>query len=167
MVLKMTLRNNLKVLSSAFYILLTTALVLLLIAYFKGFEIVFGTLYIVLSILGVILLPCIYLHIEYFIVNAGEVFKILPDSLTIYKNGKETIIAKENIELIITYPSMKGSNQRKPPWDDYNYARIITKDGKEFIITCLFSPHISGTLGIMEGIPRKVKRYIFPSIFNP
>lgn len=115
-------------------------------------------------------LPVLYLHIEYYYYNRGTELEIDSwDKKLIYTN-KTGITEAYNFDdlskIIINMPPNmhRGSSFQILPFEQYHYAKIYTKSGKEIIITCLMARKIQDLVGSIRGVPVEKKKRIFASI---
>ena len=115
-------------------------------------------------------LPVLYLHIEYYSYNKGTQLEI--DSYEkkfIYtdKTGvTETYNFDELSKIIIHMPPNmhRGSGFQIMPFEQYHYAKIYTKSGKEIVITCLMARKVQDLVGSIRGVPVEKKKRLFASI---
>ena len=115
-------------------------------------------------------LPVMYLHIEYYHYNRGTELEI--DSWgkrLIYteKTGTtETYNFDDLSEIIINMPPNmhRGSSFQILPFEQYHYAKIYTKSGKEIIITCLMARKVKDMAESISGVTIEKKKRIFASI---
>ncbi len=116
------------------------------------------------------LLPVLYLHLEYYSYNKGAQLEINSyEKRIIYidKTGKiETYSFDELNKVIINMPPNmhRGSGFQILPFEQYHYAKIYTKNGKEIIITCLMARKVMDLVGTIRGVPVEKKKRIFASI---
>ncbi|MEO9805862.1 MAG: hypothetical protein ABJF04_21570 [Reichenbachiella sp.] len=141
-------------------------IVLMLIAlYFLDFNLdairIFSIFWIAL------ILPVVYLHVEYFFSNLTLKLSLETDKLVLNKGGKDLIYVFTDIEKVILYKSASIDKGGIPmsPMEMYHYARIITKSGEELIITCLMVPKLSELLKQLKGVKLERKKRPFCTIF--
>jgi len=116
------------------------------------------------------LLPVLYLHVEYCFYNRGIQLEI--DSYEkkfIYtdKTGTTETFGFDDLSKIIVYmPPHFQSNTMfiRIPFDNYHYAKIITKSGKEIIITSLMARKVQDLVERIRGVSVEKKKRIFTSI---
>jgi hypothetical protein len=102
----------------------------------------------------VLLIPTLFLHIEYYIINKSDIFKIDTNEMTITINNKIPISFNE-IESINYYmPPVwhRKSKIRILPFEDYHYAKIKMKNDEQFTFTCLMAYQVEEALKEISGI---------------
>lgn len=115
-------------------------------------------------------LPVSYLHLEYYSYNKGTELEIdAYEKKFTYtdKAGTTEIYSFDNLSKIIINmpPNMhRGSGFQILPFEQYHYAKIYTKSGKEIIITCLLARKVQDAMGSIRGVPVEKKKRIFASI---
>lgn len=111
-------------------------------------------------------LPAIYLHIEYFIRNRGQKITIEKDEIYISKNGEEYKYNGDDLAKISLYQSASMDSRGIPftAMDYYGYLRIITKDGKEIIITCLMKRKLMELLYYFPDVPFARHKFAINSV---
>jgi hypothetical protein len=116
------------------------------------------------------LLPVFYLHLEYYTHNKGVEWEIDSWKKEVRYTDKEGVTAQYNFEdlkEIIVYmaPSWHRKNNFKiMPFEQYHYARIKTKSGKEIIITSLLIPKVEEAMRTITGVPIELEKRIYASI---
>lgn len=131
-----------------------------LIAFDKQFMVAFIIAY------SINVLPGIYLHIEYYNVNKGLECIIQDNRMILRNTESEVIYHTEDLKKISVYlppAAYKGSNWRSFCIESYYFARIITKDNNEIIITCLLNPRFEDALKLLRNVPYERKQRIFCS----
>ncbi len=114
--------------------------------------------------------PVFYLHIEYYYFNKGmrlEVYSYKKMLIYTDKSGKTETYNFNELSKIIVYmsPNMySGRNFKIAPFESYHYAKIITKDVREIIITCLLVPRLREFASNLIGVEVEKKRRIFSSV---
>jgi hypothetical protein len=115
-------------------------------------------------------LPVLYLHLEYYTHNKGVEWEIDSWKKEVRYTDKEGVTAQYNFEdlkEIIVYmaPSWhRKSNFKIMPFEQYHYARIKTKSGKEIIITSLLIPKVEEAMRTITGVPIELEKRIYASI---
>jgi ABC-type polysaccharide transport system permease subunit len=117
-------------------------------------------------VLGLINLPGIFLHLEYFLNDHKKTVIIINNSITIKKREITETFQFNEIKKIILYKSRAADTGiHLTPIQSYYYLRILTNNGKEIIITCLIEPKIEKIVKEMPNIPfQRIGRY-FASIY--
>ncbi|WP_310991341.1 hypothetical protein [Aequorivita marina] len=164
MILKFNLKNHFE---AALSILLLSLGYFILIALFK-FDI--GIIMIVSIAFSLFVLPGIYLHIEYWLINKNEKYIIEQDSVTQIKNDIKEAYYLNDIKKVVVY----GSATLFKPWphlsamEQYHFARVFLKNGEALTITCLLTPRVDKSLEILKGVAFKKKKGLFNSalLFN-
>ena len=124
----------------------------------------------ILIIFGVIFLPALYLHIEYYYYNRGAKLEIDSYQKQLNytdKTGVTQAYSFDDLNNIIIYmaPSWhRGSSFQLLPFEQYHYARIYTRSGKEIIITCLMAQKVQEAIKNITGVPVEKKKRLFASV---
>lgn len=93
-------------------------------------------------------IPQLVLHLRYYWLNDGYTFYYYPNELKIRictDKGEETDFFLDDIDKISYFKSFPLAENRVH-WfatDNYSYARIFLKNGKQFLITSLLVPNIN------------------------
>jgi len=162
---KITFRNQYKALDFTLFLLLFTVACIL---YFKYTDPYFN-LEIFVWIFLALLIPVLYLHIEYLLINSNSFLKINSDlsSLHYVESNKVIDLDFNQTERIILYlvPSAYRSPiERKMhflPIESYGYAVIYSKEGDKIIITSLMIPDLYEEFSKIKGITLvKKKRFL-------
>jgi hypothetical protein len=112
--------------------------------------------------------PCFLVHINYSIVNYGDVFEYFYQErkITILHNGKSTTFSLDDISYVQRFMSFNLAAKRSSvlPWDGYNHSYIQLKNGKRFTVTSLLVPNLNLPLEeskiiIKENFYRLAKTY--------
>lgn len=165
---KITFKNQLKVLD---LLIVTIALIFLFALYQvnqNNFDDNLLNGLIVFTLFN--LLPVIYLHIEYYFFNKGSTIEINSYEKTLNYKDKigliETYVFKDINKIVLYMPPHFHSSRMfvRIPFDNYHYAKIYTKSGKEIIITCLLAPKVMDLVRSIKGVPVEKKKRIFASI---
>ncbi|QNF33383.1 hypothetical protein HUW51_11865 [Adhaeribacter swui] len=159
--MKENLSNHFKALLSFFIITALSFIILVWANFDEDFVFIFSIGY------CIDVLPALYLHIEYYIRNLGEEYRVSENELVHYKDSTAKRCKNSDIERIIVYmsPSIyKGSNLHFLAIESYYYARILTKAGEELIITCLLTPNLELALKRLQGVQFERRKGLFNSI---
>lgn len=118
--------------------------------------IVLGIYYIVLFI------PTFWLHIEYLLVNMGDLFTINNQHKIITYNKIGSIKFSEiaKIKLYMAPVWHRKETIRFLPFEDYRYAAIVLESGREIVITCFMMRDMETDLSSIGAIIEKKKRLI-------
>lgn len=161
MLFEQNFRNHLR----AFKFLLISTCLLLMVWWISGHDLT------LLKYLGVFLLltalPALYLHLEYYSRNRYEKFFIGDFTVTKVKKGvTETwhYDELENVTFYMTPGKFHRSARQILPQESYNYAKLLLKDGRELIITCLLYPDLEEFQQLFKGVSRVQKQKAFCSI---
>ncbi len=166
---KITLKNQLKALEFSIFLMLFTIACMLYFYYSDPFF----RLQIFVWLFLIQLIPVLYLHFEYLLINGGSSLVINNDMLVL-KYTENTNVVDLNFNLIariIFYipPSFyRNSIERRMqflPIEAYNYAVIYSKEGDKIIITSLMIPDVYEELGKMKGVSIDKKKRLFASPF--
>lgn len=90
-----------------------------------------------LIILGIFIAIISYISIKYFLINKNIELEVIQDKLKVMNNNK-TLVDHFKIDRIIKYATPPNAENRMLwfPWDRYYYYKVVSIDGKEFILTC-------------------------------
>ncbi len=114
---------------------------------------------------GLILIPGIYLHIEYTIRNWNNKV-VLENDFILFKASKQNKkIHFEDLENVILYKAANADSFHMVPMQGYYYARLITKSGDNLLITCLMSRKLEQQLAKLPGIEIDRRKPIFATTF--
>lgn len=164
---KITFKNQFKALEFALFILLFTIACML---YFYYTDPMFR-LQIFIWLFLIQLIPVLYLHFEYLIINRGSSLVVNNDlSALKYMKDHEVVDLNFNqIARIVLYmpPSAyRGNIERKMqflPVEPYSYAVVYSNEGDKIIITSLMVPDVYKELGKMKGVSIDKKKRLFAS----
>ena len=144
---RITIKKQLNAFSFMYYVIIFIVAVLAYYKYNNDLDNELLAYYILFFLIS--LAPVVFLHIEYLKRNWN--YRLLNDSdnncfklCNIYKE-EESIIKFVDIEQIVIYcaPSVrKKSNFKILPFENYHFARIFTKSGKQYVITNLLMEDI-------------------------
>ncbi len=149
--LEFTVKNHLIAMRSG--LLLTITLVGLI--FWVNFDTTMMTIFFVMFL--IFILPGIYLHIEYFIINYKTIYSISKDEIISFKRGKKKIYKIKDIKSAKVF----GSSTLFNPWfhltamEQYHFATITFNNGERLIITCLLCPRVDLALEKFIQIERK------------
>lgn len=113
---------------------------------------------IIMFVVGV--LPTVIIHINYYLVNRGDICIYEDGIITIKHKGASTSFNLEDIDRIERHMSFNLAADRVgfAPWDLYNHSIIYLKDKQRFIITSLLVPNLNLPI---EGERIFIKRSIY------
>lgn len=158
---KITFRNNIKALEFLIYgSLLFAGLVYVLYkneGYSTDLVQFFSVYYFIL------LVPTLFLHIEYYIKNKNDVLIIDASQKTITINEQNPISFSEIESITYVMPPVwhRKGTIRFLPFEDYHYAKIIIKGGGEFIFTCLMAYRVEDALKQISGVKVLKRKLLF------
>lgn len=99
-----------------------------------------------ISIFIVFTLPALIIHINYYIVNSGDVFEYAHQEKEITINHKGVATTFHLDEIVLLERSMSWNKAAKrsfvAPWEGYNHSYIHLKDGRHFTVTSLLVPDL-------------------------
>ena len=86
------------------------------------------------------------IHINYYIVNRGDIFQYFYQErkITFIHKGKATTFSLDDIDYIKRYMSFNLAANRSfvSPWEGYNHSYIHLKDGQILTVTSLLVPNL-------------------------
>jgi hypothetical protein len=159
--LAVTVRTHFAALQSLFFLTIILTVILYFLDFDRGMLIAFAIG------LGFDAITSLYLHFEYLAVNKGEEYYIRDTELIKRKGGEEIVYKNNEIEKIIFYLSpalYKNSNFHFLAIEDYHYAVVKLKTGKELILTCLLAPRIDKSLKQIQGVLFEKRKRLFCKI---
>lgn len=166
---KVTLGNHFKVLEGILFLgLFLIAAVIFLKKYSDVYYL--GIEQDVFVFWAINLLPVLYLYIEYYSYNRGSILEIdfwKKEFIYTNRTGITETYNFDDFSKIVVYmaPSwLRGSSFQILPFEQYHYARVHTKSGKEIIITCLLTRKVQDTVESISGVPIEKKKRLFSSI---
>lgn len=164
--LKITGKGQIKALS---YFIFNIMMYFGIIIYFKINSIFFITV-ILGPVLVLLLFPAIFLHIEYYKRNKGEVYKLCGNKIIRCKGEIEVIYNKEDISKITVFvsPNYFRNGIYFTAFENYHFARIVLNTGENVYLTSLLAPGgIDKALSIyLKDIPyRKEKRLFSTTLY--
>lgn len=159
MVLKYTFRSNIQLIISAYIIFLLIMFGgIVWFNYERFFIIGFSIAYLINILAGV------YLHVEYYKANRHIEYVIYNDRITVLNKGKRTTYLVEELQKIIVYmPPAVYKKSSLTAWaiEEFYYARIITKNGEELILTCLLTSKLENALMQLKEVEYIRRKEIF------
>jgi hypothetical protein len=117
--------------------------------------------------LGINIIPALYLHIEYYIINRGERYLIRYDELVRIKSGQRETYKVSDIDYIEVFMSpavYRGSNFHFLGIEAYHYAEVHLKSGDKLYITCLLTPKVEKTLRQLRGVQIRRNKRVYNQI---
>ena len=111
-------------------------------------------------------LPAIIIHVNYYLVNRGDVLKYSPQQkeIIILHKGISNTFNLNDIDRIERSMSFNEAEHRSSvlPWDGYNHSVIYLKNGKVFTLTSLLITYLDlpmeeGKIVIKKNIYRLAK----------
>lgn len=128
--------------------------------YSDGIPIIFGTGYLI------ILIPTLFLHIEYYLKNRNDILIIDTSEKTISINEQKSIFFNQIESIIYVMPPVwhRKGIIRLLPFEDYHYAKIKMKNGEEFIFTCLMAYRVEDVLEQISGIAIEKRKMLFATM---
>lgn len=158
MVLKITAINHLR---AVFYSLCALSLII------GGAFILrqdMETIWVGILFYSVFLLPSLFLHLQYFIKNRGQVIEILDTELIVKNRVKEKVVIKfSDIKKITLFKSAsldKGGIQMSP-LESYHYAQLMLKNGESIFITNLLTPDVERAVSLIKWAPYERRKGLF------
>jgi hypothetical protein len=119
----------------------------------------------------ILMLPAMFLHIEYFLVNKTQSIHLSAEGVVLQTIDKKiTHYPITELEKIIVYQSgnMEEGGRPRLPIEFYFYVKILTRNTKEpIIITSLMLSKSLEEITVLKGIPIEIKRTFFASIRYP
>jgi hypothetical protein len=115
----------------------------------------------------VLLLPTLYIHIEYYLRNRNDVLIINPAAETITINNRDPICFVEIETIVYVMPPVwhRKRGIRLLPFEDYHYAKIKMKNGDFFIFTCLMAYRVEDALKSIKGVPIEKNKLLLATTF--
>lgn len=113
-------------------------------------------------------LPALIIHINYYLVNRGDIleYAVQEKEITIYHKNIATTFSLDDIDYIRRSMSWNKAANRSfiAPWEGYNHSYIYLKDGRKFTVTSLLVPDLDLPLEkdkiiIKENFYRLAKSY--------
>ncbi len=109
------------------------------------------------------IIPSLYLHLRYTLVNLNQSFEILPDDLII-TDKKQIIIHKtKDFSKIIINKALNFDENgiTFTTMEHYHYVQIYKNNGEIITITCLVDPKIDKIIQIYNEVPIERKGDFF------
>ena len=94
------------------------------------------------AIFSLLVLPILFLHIDYLIRNRNEEYEIRDKTIIRRKSGIETFYGSKDIDDIYLYQP-KGEfslASKRLPWEHYHFVKILMKSGEVLYLTSLLYP---------------------------
>jgi hypothetical protein len=115
----------------------------------------------------IITLPALYLHVEYILRSDGALVELIKNEIFIDNGKNQNRISNKEIASIVIYRSanMDGIGYPRIQTEYFNFARITTNSGREFILTCFLGSEFTSALKDNLEVPTIVKRSFFCSTF--
>lgn len=162
---KITFRNNVKSLEFLFYGSILFAGLVYILCINEGYSkdlVIFFSLY-----YSILLVPTLYLHIEYYLMNRNDVLIIDAVEKKIIINAQKPISFNEIEKIIYFMPPVwhRKGLIRLLPFEDYHYARIKMKNGDQFLFTCLMAYRVEDALKQIAEIVIEKRKILFASTF--
>lgn len=157
-ILKITFRNQVVAVIPDIFMGIILVFLLFLFDYNYGMQISFSVGY------ALNIIPVIFLHTEYWLLNKEEKYDIQFDRIIKYKNGEKKEYLVSDIEAISIYLSpalYRGSNFHIFGIEYYHFARVYLKSGEVLQLTCLLTPKLEKALHELRGIKVERKKRIF------
>lgn len=107
------------------------------------------------------LMPALFVHIEYYLINKRDVVVIDLAQKTVSINSLEPAI--EKIILVMTPVLYRNGALTFTPWDSYHYGIIKMKDGGQFVFTSLMAPKVKEAMKQINNTTIEKKRSFIPS----
>jgi len=116
----------------------------------------------------IVALPAIIVHLNYYMVNKGDVFEFCfeKNEIVIKQNGTSTRFTLNDIDFVKRSMSFNQAAKRSAivPWEGYNHSYIQLKNGQKFTITSLLVPDLNLPLKankiiVKQNFYRLAKKY--------
>lgn len=124
--------------------------------------------YVIIPMFIVLVLPTAYIHYDYYNHGRNYNYDINDKGIIQFKKDKSVKYDRANFKEIKLYMSgtrLIGSVVKNFPFEDYYYAKIITFEGEEIIISCLFSKKIDKLLlSLYSEVPLTKMKCFYPLI---
>ncbi|HVW98376.1 MAG TPA: hypothetical protein VHA56_20585 [Mucilaginibacter sp.] len=113
----------------------------------------------------VLLIPTILLHFEYYLRNKNDLVMIDLYQKIISYNTSPSIHFSEIERIILYVPPVwhRKGFIRLLPFEDYRYATIELKSGKQYIITCLMMYDLEKVMSTISGVTIEKKKRLIAS----
>jgi hypothetical protein len=113
----------------------------------------------------VLLIPTLFLHIEYYLINKNDTVNINAIQKTITFNNQKSFVFNdiEKIILVLTPVLYRKGIIRIMPFDNYHYAIIKMKDSRQFIFTNLMAFRVEEVMKLISGVPIDKKKCFIAS----
>lgn len=99
--------------------------------------------------------PTLFLHIEYCIRNWNDEIIIDSEQNLISFNGQESFSFNlvDKITIFMAPVWHRNTTVRYWPFENYRYAKLQMKDGRQYIFTCLMAFDLDKALAQIKGVP--------------
>ncbi|HWD90510.1 MAG TPA: hypothetical protein VG367_20435 [Mucilaginibacter sp.] len=113
----------------------------------------------------ILIIPALFLHLEYYIINKKDIVVINDVEGTISINNQQPIAFDqiEKIFLLMSPPLYRNDKINYIPFDNYYYAIIKMKEGGRFIFTSLLTPKVEEVMKQINGVPIEKRRRLIAS----
>ena len=124
------------------------------------------SIFVGITVFVLFVLPAIIIHVNYYLVNKGDVLKYSPErkELSIIHKDRLNTFNLDDIDRVERSMSFNEAANRSSvlPWDGYNHSVIYLKDGEVFTITSLLVTNLelpieAGKIVIKKNIYRLAK----------
>lgn len=149
------------------YFIFHISLYIAIFVYLKfdtDFFVIFGPMAVFL------VLPALFLHIEYYLKNKNEEYELCNDKIIRLKDNIKKIYTKEDIKKIevIVSPNYFRSNIYVTAFENYHFAKVYLISGEVIYLTSLLAPGgIDKAFNLyLKEIPyRKIKRIFATTLY--
>lgn len=158
MIYKISLKNQLKILSYHLGTILTYVIALFFLKFDETAIFVFTLFLSAISLIGLIL------HFTFIYYNYKKEIKISDDNLFVKdKYGNEIVYNFSELNQVIEYKAASNEkNGIKLSFiESYGYIKIISKSNETIIISCLMCPDLNEIVLLLKGINYKRKHNPF------
>ncbi|MES2560981.1 MAG: hypothetical protein V4590_14640 [Bacteroidota bacterium] len=158
---RVTIRNQFKSLEFLIYGSLFFAILVYILYQNEGYSAdllqFFSVYYLVL------LIPTLFLHIEYYLKNKNDILTIDTCQELISINEQRPISFNEIEKITFFMPPVwhRKGIIRLLPFEDYHYAKIKMKNGEYFVFTCLMAYRVEEALELISGVVIEKKTRLF------
>ena len=165
MTYRITFKNHLSALKTTFF----CTILFFGVGYFvynkEGFGINTDTVPYFLIYYVVSIIPALFLHVEYYLINRKDIVIINALKETISFNDQKVVYFKNivKITLVMSPVLYRKGSLGFTPFDNYHYAIIMMNGGEEFIFTCLLAKKVEETMKQITDVPIEKRRRFIPS----
>lgn len=162
--LKITTMRQLKALSYFIFHIFLYVAIFVYLKFDTDFFVIFGPMAVFL------VLPAMFLHIEYYLRNKNEEYELCHDKIIRRKDNIEDIYNKEDINKIEVNvsPNYYRSNIYVTAFENYHFAKVYLVSGEILYITSLLAPgDIDKAFSLyLKEIPfRRIKRIFATTLY--